>query len=156
MNTLDCPIAGIDSGQPGLDAVFYAGSGLGHSVPDWYPANLMAAHLARCLLRRPHDLPCHARRIGFLIDRGEPVALAAAVLDLFLVLGDAEPRWRKRLLVMIDGRVPAALLAYLRDPHGSPPLPLADSLFASGPAYPGGPDFSRRHDSLAGPGATQS
>lgn len=155
MNTQDCPVTGTDS-QPGLDAVFYAGTGLGCSAPDWYPPKLMAAHLARCLLRNPRDLPCHARRINFLLDRGEPLALAAAVLDLFLVLGDAEPRWRQRLLAMIDGRVPAALLAYLHAPCGLPPVALADALFANGPAYPGGPDFSRRHDELAGSGATPS
>lgn len=156
MNPQDCPLTGIEAGQPGLDAVFYAGSGLGHSAPDWYPARRMATHLARCVLRNPNDLPSHSRRINFLLDHGEPLALAAAVADLFLVLGEREPRWRERLLAMIDRRVPADLLDYLRAPLGPPPTPLPDALFAHGPAYPGGADYSPRQDNPADRGTIPS
>lgn len=142
MNTLQSPLAGFDSASPGLDAVFHTGTRLGHAVPEGYPTRPMATHYCHSLLRNPRDFACHSRRIDFLLDRGDSLALAAALTDLFLVLADDEPRWRQRLLALAGDRIPAEIAAYLAAPHGTPPVPLPDSLFAYGPASPGGADFS--------------
>lgn len=136
------PIA--DFGQPGLDAVFYCGEGLGLAAPSWYPVDRMEAHLARGLLRDPHDLACHSRRIDLWLDQPGFAELAAALTDLFLVLGASNDRMRQRFLAMTGDRLPAEVREYLSAPCGAPPVALPNSLFAYGPAYPGGADFSGR------------
>lgn len=125
-----------------MDAVFFAGTRLGVAVPDWYPARSIENHLAHCLLSDPHDFAAHSRRINFWLDRHNPTALSAALVDLFLVLGTEEPAWRHALLTMTEAQVPAAITGFLRAPHGELPVELPDSLFAHGCAFPGGPDFS--------------
>lgn len=133
-----------DFGQPGLDAVFYVGEGLGLASPSWYPVDRVEAHLAQSLLRDPHDLACHARRIDLWLDQPGFVELAAALTDLFLVLGTSNCKMQQRFLAMAGDRLPAEVREYLRAPIGATPVELPNSLFAYGPAYPGGPDFSAR------------
>jgi hypothetical protein len=45
-------------------------------------------YLAHCVARNPRDLRAHARRIAVHHALGEYLDLAAAVIDLFIVLGD--------------------------------------------------------------------
>lgn len=136
--------------QPGLDAVFYAGNGLGVPQPAWYPAVRMEAHWAHCLLRRPDDLSCHIRRINYWLDHPGVPELAAALLDLFVVFGGRKGQLRERLLAMAGDRLPPALRAYLAAPQGPPPLPLPSSLFANHTTYPGGPRLEHRPASDSG------
>lgn len=133
-----------DFGQPGLDAVFYVGEGLGLAAPSWFPVDRVEPHLAQSLLRDPHDLACHSRRIALWLDQPGFVELAAALTDLFLVLGTSDARMRDRFLLMAGDRLPLAIREYLRAPAGAPPIDLPHSLFAYGPAFPGGPDFTAR------------
>lgn len=142
MATSGCPAPATDFAQPGLDAVFYVGTGLGLAAPAWYPVDRAEAHLAQCLLRDPRDLACHARRIALWLDQPGFAELAAALADLFLVLGASDARMRDRFLLMAGDRLPPAIQQYLRAPVGTPPIDLPHSLFAYGPAYPGGPDFT--------------
>lgn len=144
METSCCPVPGADFRQPGLDAVFYVGAGLGLACPAWYPPDLAEAHLTQSLLRDPRDLACHARRIALWLDQPGFAEVAAALADLFLVLGTSDAKMRDRFLNMAAHRFPPELQDYLRSPVGVPPVDLPNSLFAYGPAYPGGPDFSAK------------
>lgn len=151
MKTSRSPTPIADFGQPGLDAAFYVGGGLGLAAPSWYPVNRVEAHLAQCLLRDPHDLGCHARRVALWLDQPGFAELAAALTDLFLVLGASDAKMQQRFLAMAGDRLPVAVREYLRAPCGAPPVALPNSLFAYGPAYPGGPDFIGKSSGVSGP-----
>lgn len=151
IETPRCPVPVTDFSQPGLDAVFYVGQGLGLASPSWYPVDRVEAHLAQCLLRDPRDLACHARRIDLWLAQPGFAELAAALTDLFLVLGTSDAKMRHRFLAMTGDRLPAEVQDYLRAPSGAPPVELPNSLFAYGPAYPGGPDFSGKAAGHFGP-----
>jgi hypothetical protein len=92
----------------GLDPVFLLGNGHALRMPAWYPAARMEAHLAHTLLRNPHDLTSHARRILFWQAQPGCAGLAAALNDLAYVLeGRCSPLWR-RLRQRVLAELPAS------------------------------------------------
>ncbi len=55
-------------------------------------------YLAHCLARRPLDLIRHVQRINLHSDRADPERLFAALVDLFIALGDRGEPLRRRML----------------------------------------------------------
>lgn len=126
-----------------MDAVFFVGQGHTLGLPAWYPVARMEDHLVQCLLRNPHDLTCHVRRVHLWLNQPGFDGLAAALTDLFLVLGPNGTDLRQRLLAQADGRLPVGIREFLRATSCRPPVDMPHSLFCRGPAYPGGPDVIR-------------
>ena len=81
---------------PGLDPVFLIGDSHALRLPAWYPAARMEAHLAHSLLRNPHDLTSHVRRILYWRTQPGCPGLAAALTDLAIVLdGRGTALWQR-------------------------------------------------------------
>ena len=68
------------------------------NLPKVWRDRRTADYLAHCVARNPRDLRAHARRIAVHHALGEDQDLAAAVVDLFIALGD-KGRSLKRLLL---------------------------------------------------------
>jgi hypothetical protein len=85
-----------------------AGFGVGLSgerVDDW---------LAHAVTRKPADLRRHVQRITHLCEQGAAVALAGALADLFLVLGDKGLALRSRVLEQAAAVLSPAHLEWFR------------------------------------------
>ena len=62
--------------------------------------------LARQVSAAPNDLLAHVQRIHLLIDHGEPGALFAALVDLFIALGDKGLPLKRRMLALAANTLP--------------------------------------------------
>jgi hypothetical protein len=60
---------------------------------------LLAEHLAHAIAATPTDLLRHTQRIFFYFDRNDSDGLFAALLDLFIALGNSGSPLRERLLI---------------------------------------------------------
>lgn len=78
----------------------------------WQDASLLI-HLAYAVTRQPNNLHCHVRRIRAAAALALPEALAEAMTDLFIVLGDKGRDLREGMLKDWGERLPAEHLARL-------------------------------------------
>jgi hypothetical protein len=65
-------------------------------VVDW--SNIFSRHLAKKVRRNPRDLRAHVQRILVYISENDSDSIYAALVDLFLILGDRGLHIRKNLL----------------------------------------------------------
>jgi hypothetical protein len=68
------------------------------NLPKTWCDRRTSDYLAHCVARNPRDLRAHARRIAVHHTLGEDQELAAAFIDLFIVLGDKGASLKRLLL----------------------------------------------------------
>ncbi len=68
------------------------------NLPARWRDRRTADYLAHCIVRNPRDLRAHARRIAIHRALGEDEDVAAAVVDLFIVLGDKGASLKRLML----------------------------------------------------------
>jgi hypothetical protein len=75
------------------------------NLPKVWCDRRTADYLAHCVARNPGDLRAHARRIAVHHALGEDQELAAAVIDLFIVLGDKGVALKRLLFIRHDSEL---------------------------------------------------
>jgi hypothetical protein len=83
------PLPHPEFGLAGISAI---------NLPKVWRDRRTADYLAHCVARNPRDLRAHARRIAVHHALGEDQDLAAAVIDLFIALGDKGSSLKRLLL----------------------------------------------------------
>lgn len=94
MTKLDFPTGALPAPHPefGLAALRSI------RLPDNWQNPDTATYLAHCVSRKPGDLMAHARRIALHAALPESPDLAAAVVDLFIALGDKGQSLKQHML----------------------------------------------------------